>query len=1261
MDFKEGYNSPIFPPIPDIVVSSTLHRARVDAYKTYYTALKAGIVNMNARASLNYLPGHGVDNSADTHQTFLNRKNNNNKIILGFEEYYIFLEMLFVIDPKHDFILTASDANSPKFPRFDGENDIPVEQRKNIMRKIDKLLRMYDNRLFQEYEKRTQYRDANDRPCTFNKNTADACANTENFSLGSFKEFRDSLYKSLNSTRSPSITLGEKNGLFENWHKEWLIKLMNNLPYIPSATQKAIEAAAAATGDEDAKKTAATKAANMEMATQILNLYRNARKRLENITSSNTDKRRCAYLNAPSYDAYYKTFDDRRKVKISLPENTSIGNKTDTIDSIFEKYTTTKTLGECCKGNGFSFIDGAASGICSSLTNIANIYKNNGIAPTSNFIFADLDSSNIVPNDTIVYIPSPRCHTVYIMLLYSFYYVWGVQIPKFTNVASDGSKYYFVQNSILKDINTALSGTTKDNRTWWTDTSKKESFSKHLQAQHNITPDCFDAAFNDWETIRLSSSWQETTLNYFSCIVGIEKSKKSNMPSVRLLPATVTSSNSNIYNIKYTGKDSNVKITNKEACGTPTPSGMQKIVEAGTILNNVSVAELSVSINPKLPGGFEIGNTDITFICRENRDGQNVMQDIYTRFVTYFDYDTGHDERIYFNTELHRTYPYIDQKVYENVYIVEFYNDGVDGKLGERFRGQLNMPGKVEPHTDNSYYKFTQKDGSEHIIPKTQPLRSVSKHKFLIADIGKPLLERKEMAVQVNSETKKIEPVDDVRSSVSSSSSSSPLPRLPRDGSMHYWADSHFFGFLPKEEKQTLIDIRIKEKDAKAYYGSKYKCDLINTSRKAMCDFGQSLNMYLKTGGYIWNEGEFGNHILKGSPQIIVPDAGINDITGKKLSITFPGKDLVVSPTLVNVSDDPVDYPVVSIHNDRPAVVAAALLLKTNNYKLFMQRKTNKVINKMAHTCYPNGATYIFCNQMGNLTSEYFLDPRMNVTKERERVQKRKGTFNSIPGRNKKQKKGGGKNINQNGGGKVQELLNAENCDLYCLYQKEKEICDIFFTGISVFKYDTKSVKIYNSYLRYILDRSDKFLLSSDLNACAVLVSIIVAMEEGVSNIASGEIPVDSSSKSVKKWHNYRKIINSLPYDKETFDFFKISLNNVNINDEGSIIDYTEKMEENYNFVVKTMQDNININEYISKYWKNKLEEEERLMKLKFQERLVRRCNIAVARRQERERQAEVDRKNDDSLSAAKRQSSSDSESTQSSLDNELQGLSLLK
>ena len=114
---------------------------------------------------------------------------------------------------------------------------------------------------------------------------------------------------------------------------------------------------------------------------------------------------------------------------------------------------------------------------------------------------------------------------------------------------------------------------------------------------------------------------------------------------------------------------------------------VQKIVEPGTILNNVSVAELSISINPKLPG-FEIGNTDITFKCRENRSGQNVMQDIYTRFITYFEYvDT--DGKIYFNTELHRTYPYIDGKTYENVYIVEFLNNG------QRINSvQLNVPEK---------------------------------------------------------------------------------------------------------------------------------------------------------------------------------------------------------------------------------------------------------------------------------------------------------------------------------------------------------------------------------------------------------------------------------------------------------------------------------------------------------------------------------------------------------------------------------------
>ena len=1184
MSFQDKYQQPV-EKINEIIISSTsrLEDARVTAYKKYYQALGDNILTMNAYANTNYLPTSTTTQQEQT--DFLNRSKHTSNITLGFEEYYIFLEMLFVIDPKHDFILTKSDANKSHFPRFDGTNNFTKTKRKEIMRKIDKLLRMYDNRLSQEYEERKIYRDAGDAPVNFNKSTADPRVLTTNFSLGNFEKFRDSLYINLGSNPNRgSITLGEKNSKFEDWHKDWLIKLMNNLPYIPTATTKALTANASTTGNDNVKKAAATAAANMEMATRILELYRATRKRLEDITSnpSSINKRRCAYLNAPSYDAYSlpdpKTFLRRKKFRVSLPETPSSGgNKTDIIDSIFEGKETTKTLGESCKGNGFSFIDGAESGICSSLENIANIYNKNGIASTSNFLFCNLDGhgpghTGVVLNDTIVYVPSPRCHTVYIILIYTHYYVYnGMSIIQLKNVARNGAKYYFVQQKILEDINSKLGGNAQSNQKWYDDADKKQRFREYLQNEHNITQDCFDAAFEDWKEIAKSSNWGRNIKNYIECVLGIQKSKRSgSLPLVRLLPAIATKTNNNLYEIKYTGMDSYIKVRNKEACTPPPTSGMKKIVEPGTVLKNVSAAELSVSINPKLPGGFEIGNTDITFNCRENRPSGNSMQDIYTRFVSYFEYDnaTTDKEKIFFNTELHRTYPYIDGKTYENVYIVEFIRDGQKIAAGL----QLNMPGKVEPH-DGVNYKFTQHGGGIFIIRKTQPLRSVSKHKFLIADIDDPLLPRKEMAVQVNSETKIIAP-----------SSSSPT----RDGSMHYWADKHFSARVRKEENLSLNAIRTKEAST-AYYGSTYSCDLINTSRKAMCDFGQSLNMYLKTGGYICtNETNFGKHILKGSPQIIVPDTGINDIAGKKLSIKFPGEDLVVSPTLVDpMNNAKLDFPVVSIHNDRPAVVAAGLLLKTNHYKLFMQGRADyNVINLMAHTCYPNGSTYVFCNQMGNLTSEYFKDIEYDVKGKRTLTATSTGrTSSAAPKRQRFN--GGGKNINQTGGAKVQELLNDENCDLYCLYQKEKEICDTFFMGISVFKYNTNSVKIYNSYLRYLLDRADKFLLSSDLNACAALVSVIVAMEEGVT--IPGEIPVDSSSKSVKKWHNYRKIINSLPYDKEILSFFKINLNNVNINDEGSIIGYTKKMEENYNFVLKTMQDNININKYILGSGKNKL------------------------------------------------------------------------
>ena len=78
------------------------------------------------------------------------------------------------------------------------------------------------------------------------------------------------------------------------------------------------------------------------------------------------------------------------------------------------------------------------------------------------------------------------------------------------------------------------------------------------------------------------------------------------------------------------------------------------------------------------------------------------------------------------------------------------------------------------------------------------------------------------------------------------------IPTDQRDGSMRYWSETQFPTEVTCEDNIDFASISpLAKAPSNPYYGTTYQCDLINTSRKAMCDFGQSLNMYLKNGIYI--------------------------------------------------------------------------------------------------------------------------------------------------------------------------------------------------------------------------------------------------------------------------------------------------------------------------------------------------------------------------------------------------------------------------
>ena len=245
MDFRDIYSDKFMGPSitnPIDIISEDwrdLTRARVNAYTAYYTALGDDITYINSQGAQPIFKKDTQFPTQDNYSKFLNRTEKTSTITLGFEEYYIFLEMLFIIDPKHDFIQKESDISKEVFTRFDGPDKKTKRQRMKITRKIDKLLRLYDNRLYKEYKARTDYRADTDYPSE-ERTRGDPTQTLTNYGLYRFEKFRDTLYKSTTTGKNrANITLGEKNGSFEDWHRYWLIKLMEILPYHREANRKA--------------------------------------------------------------------------------------------------------------------------------------------------------------------------------------------------------------------------------------------------------------------------------------------------------------------------------------------------------------------------------------------------------------------------------------------------------------------------------------------------------------------------------------------------------------------------------------------------------------------------------------------------------------------------------------------------------------------------------------------------------------------------------------------------------------------------------------------------------------------------------------------------------------------------------------------------------------------------------------------------------------------------------------------------------------
>ena len=153
---------------------------------------------------------------------------------------------------------------------------------------------------------------------------------------------------------------------------------------------------------------------------------------------------------------------------------------------------------------------------------------------------------------------------------------------------------------------------------------------------------------------------------------------------------------------------------------------------------------------------------------------------------------------------------------------------------------------------------------------------------------------------------------------------------------------------VPKEYRDGNDDNRTMywwaNKYNKANDEEKKEIDIISPARKPFCDFGQSLTMFLKNGGY--HEGKIWRH-----PHVIPPL--------KKEEM-----------------EKQRGFPVISVHNDRPAVAIASFLI------MFLEAgERKKNLNIYAHTCNPVVLThrevirkvFVFVNSGGNLSLQFVI------------------------------------------------------------------------------------------------------------------------------------------------------------------------------------------------------------------------------------------------------------------------------------------------
>ena len=242
------------------------------------------------------------------------------------------------------------------------------------------------------------------------------------------------------------------------------------------------------------------------------------------------------------------------------------------------------------------------------------------------------------------------------------------------------------------------------------------------------------------------------------------------------------------------------------------------------------------------------------------------------------------------------------------------------------------------------------------------------------------------------------------------------------DDELEYAFNTDIFPTTNNISFGTLLRKKSK-KDSSSVYQYK-EVDVIHTSRKALCDFGQYLNGMLKTGGYYGKIVQNKNTV---TPAGYFPTA--DETYSISPSDTIPTiSDYITVNTIKNNN-----YPFLAMHGDQPA---AAL----NMFLLYVI--PSNFVNNFSHMVYGNKDGFVFANYQGRITQ--------------------------VPVSNKKSNK-------MYSGGSGQDGDENE-----CMLNKMYNILFEFFELCISFEMEQSHINTYNIfYNNHLKDKSEEYILNS--------------------------------------------------------------------------------------------------------------------------------------------------------------------------------------